>query len=133
MSQLQCIVVTPESTVCDLRAEFVVLPLYDGELGVAPKHSPLIGRLGYGELRIDSGGQRHRFYVDGGFVQIADDLVTVLTHRAVAATALEIDVLREQLSVAQSKQAHSPELIDQRERHVDQLRAQLRLAKRAAG
>ena len=49
---LQCIVVTPERTVRDTSAEFVALPLYDGEIGIAPGHSPMIGRLGSGEMRI---------------------------------------------------------------------------------
>ena len=52
------------------KADFVALPLYDGEIGIAPGHSPLIGRLGYGEMRIKPGGRRSRYYVDGGFVQV---------------------------------------------------------------
>ena len=48
-------------------APLATLPLYDGELGVAPGHTPMIGRLGYGELRIVFEGQTARFYVDGGF------------------------------------------------------------------
>ncbi len=49
--RLQCVVVTPERTLFDELVEFVALPLYDGELGVLPGRTPLIGRLGYGELR----------------------------------------------------------------------------------
>ncbi len=48
---LQCIVVTPERTVFDQPAEFVALTLFDGEIGIAPGHAPLIGRLGCGEMR----------------------------------------------------------------------------------
>ena len=48
--RVECVVVTPERTLFDELVEFVALPLYDGELGVLPGHSPLIGRLGYGEL-----------------------------------------------------------------------------------
>ena len=55
---LQCVVVTPEATVIDTPAEFVALPLYDGEVGIAPGRSPLIGRLGYGELRIRQTGTK---------------------------------------------------------------------------
>ena len=54
-SALRVVVVTPESTVVEASADFVALPLVDGEYGIAPKHSPMIGRLGYGELRIRSG------------------------------------------------------------------------------
>ena len=58
---LQCIVVTPEMTVLDTNAQFVALPLFDGECGIAPGRSPLIGRLGYGEMRIrTSAGERRR-------------------------------------------------------------------------
>ena len=54
--RLQCVVVTPERTLLDELVDFVALPLYDGELGVLPGRSPLIGRLGYGELRTRIGG-----------------------------------------------------------------------------
>ena len=53
-----CVVVTPEATVLDTPADFVALPLFDGECGVAPGHAPMIGRLGYGELRIGHGAAR---------------------------------------------------------------------------
>ena len=59
--KLQCIVVTPESTVLDEQVEFVALPLDDGEIGIAPGRAPLIGRLGYGELRLVTGGKTQRF------------------------------------------------------------------------
>ena len=52
MSQMQCIIVTPETTIVDCQASFVAVPLYDGELGIAAHHTPLVGRLGAGELRI---------------------------------------------------------------------------------
>src|SRR4051794_27227900 len=81
--RLQCVVVTPERTLFDELVEFVALPLYDGELGVAPGRTPLIGRLGYGELRTKSGGVTRRYFVDGGVVQGRDDVVTVLTNRAI--------------------------------------------------
>ena len=49
--QLKVVIVTPERAVLDAQAEFIVLPMVDGELGVLPQHAPLIGRLGKGELR----------------------------------------------------------------------------------
>ena len=58
--RLQCLVVTPERTLFDELVDFVALPLYDGELGVLPVRTPLIGRLGYGELRTKTGGVSRR-------------------------------------------------------------------------
>ena len=68
---LQCVVVTPERALLDEPADFVVLPMYDGELGVLPGRAPLIGRLGFGEMRVRRGGQTERYYVDGGFARSA--------------------------------------------------------------
>ena len=131
MAQLQCILVTPEKTLLDEQAEFVALPLYDGEIGVAPLHSPMIGRLGYGELRINQGGSSRRFYVEGGFVEVFNDVVSVLTGRAVPADQLDEAVALEQLNTAQSRLANTPELMAIRDRVVAQSRAQLHIARRA--
>lgn len=130
---LQCIVVTPEATVRDESADFVALPLFDGEIGIAPLHSPMIGRLGYGEMRIKRGQQTERFYVDGGFVEVADNIVSVLTNRAVPAAELDAEVAAEQLTAARARPANSPELLAIRDRVVSQSRAQLQIARGAGG
>lgn len=131
MAQLQCIVVTPEATILEEMVDFVALPLYDGELGVASGRAPMIGRLGYGEMRLVVGGQTRRFYVDGGFVQIASNLVSVLTNRAVPASSLDANAAGELLAQARSRPANSEELLALRDRAEQQARAQLRLAEHA--
>jgi F-type H+-transporting ATPase subunit epsilon len=128
MAHLQCVVVTPEATVRDEPADFVALPLYDGEIGILPGRAPLIGRLGYGEMRLVSGGQTAVYYVDGGFVQVNDNVVSVLTGRAVPASELKAGPLREQLEETLRRQAHAPELMELRDRQVAQARAMLRVA-----
>lgn len=130
--KLQCVVVTPEATVVDTQAEFVALPLYDGEIGIAPLHSPMIGRLGYGELRIVSGGKTSSYYVDGGFVQVAGDVVSVLTNRALPAEQVDADVAADKLVEAIQRPAPTDELSMIRDRQITQGRAQLRVAQRAA-
>ena len=128
---LTCTVVTPEQTALETKAEFVALPLYDGEIGIAPNHSPLIGRLGYGEMRIRSGGATVSYYVDGGFVQVADNVVAVLTNRAVPAKSLDPAAAETQLAAARQRPGNTPELLEIRERAIAQARAQLRTARRA--
>src|SRR5205809_5091602 len=83
--KLQCVLVTPERAVLDEAVDFVALPMYDGELGVLPGRAPLIGRLGYGELRTRHGSVTRRFFVDGGFAQVRANVVTVLTPGAIPA------------------------------------------------
>jgi F-type H+-transporting ATPase subunit epsilon len=128
--QLSCVVVTPEATVLDVKATFVALPLFDGEIGIAPQHSPMIGRLGYGEMRIVQGPITQVYYVDGGFVQVVDDTVSVLTSRAIPAERIDAEVAAEQVAASLARPAHSEELIAIRDRHLAQGRAQLRIARR---
>ena len=129
--QLQLVVVTPEATVLEETAEFVALPLFDGEIGIAPLHSPMIGRLGFGEMRVKHGGQVARYYLDGGFVQVVDDVVSVLTGRALPASSLDTAVAAEQLNDARRRPSNTPELMALRDRAELQARAQLRVARHA--
>ena len=130
MANLHCIVVTPEETAIEEETDFVTLPLDDGEIGIAPQHSPLIGRLGFGEMRLGTGGGAQRYYVDGGFVQVADDVVSILTNRILAAADLDAEVIAEQLETARSEPANTVEMLEIRDRAVSQARAQLRMAQR---
>lgn len=82
---VQVVVVTPEKAAFEGTADFVVLPMFDGELGVLPGRAPLIGRLGAGELRLKTGAATTRFYVEPGFAQVRANVVTVLTAKAVPA------------------------------------------------
>jgi F-type H+-transporting ATPase subunit epsilon len=79
---LKVVVVTPERAVLDEAADMVVLPLFDGEFGVMANHSPFVGQLGPGELRIKHGGETRTFFIDGGFAQVAKNVVNVLTQFA---------------------------------------------------
>ena len=129
-SALRCVVVTPEETVVDVGAEFVAMPLFDGEIGIARDHGPMIGRLGYGELRIRTGEETTHWYVDGGFVQVADNVVSVLTNRALPSDQVEFDVAEEQLQSALARGASGDDQMALRDRALSQARAQLRIARR---
>jgi len=129
MAGITCTVVTPEETALEVKADFVTLPLFDGEIGIGANHSPLIGKLGFGELRLRIGGKVTRYYVDGGFVQVAGNVVSVLTDRAVPAEQVDAGAAENQLSSSLKRKAHTPELMDIRDRQVAQARAQLRVAR----
>lgn len=128
--KLRCIVVTPEETALETEADFIALPLFDGEIGIAPLHSPMIGRLGYGEMRIRNGGTTSSYYLDGGFVQVVNNVVSVLTNRAVPAKKLDPVAAETQLLEAQQRPANTDELLAIRDRLIAQSRAQLRVARR---
>ncbi len=130
---MECIVVTPDATALQTPAQFIALPLYDGEMGIAPGHSPFIGRLGFGELRVTEVGKTLRLYVDGGFVQVANDQVAILTQHAIPAEKLDAATAREHLAAARARKASSPELMAIRDRAELQARAQLRIAQHNSG
>ena len=129
---LQCVVVTPERAVLDERVDFVALPMYDGELGVLPGRAPLIGRLGYGELRTQRGGQTRRYFIDGGFAQVRSDVVTVLTPRALRAEDINVAAATEALESARQG-AVAGEEAAMRLKAQDRARAQIRVAQRGQG
>lgn len=98
--KLHCVVVTPEKTLIDELVDFVALPLFDGEIGILPGRSPMIGRVGYGELRIKEGESNRRYYVDSGFVEVRNNVITVLTNRAIPVDQLDPAVAAHELEKA---------------------------------
>ena len=127
---LQCVVVTPERAVLDEPADFVALPMYDGELGVLPGRAPLIGRLGLGELRLRHGADTKRFFVEGGFAQVRTNVVTVLTQKALRAEDISGAAASQALEQAQAA-ATTPEARATQVKAQERARAQLRIAQRS--
>jgi F-type H+-transporting ATPase subunit epsilon len=79
---LRVSVISPERVLFDGEADSVVAPAYDGQVGILTGHAPMLTLLGRGQLRL-GGGQR--FAIDGGFLQVVDNHVRVVTERAGAA------------------------------------------------
>lgn len=77
-------VISPERTLYEGEASQVVAPAFDGEVGILPSHAPMMTLLGTGVLRLDSAAGQLRFSVQGGFLQVVDDVVRVVTERAAA-------------------------------------------------
>lgn len=130
---IRCVIVTPETTVLDSLARSVTLPLEDGQRGIARGHAPFIGRLGAGEVRIvgEQGGPAdavRRVFVEGGFVEVAHDLVTVITQRAVAAERLDAAAARAELEKISGSPAAGDEAIDAKLRAEQAARALVRSA-----
>lgn len=131
MANVKCVVVTPEATSIEQEADFVSVPLFDGEKGIGAGHAPMIGRLGYGELRLRTGGTADRYYVDGGFVQVENNVVSIMTGKLLKAADVDASTAEEQISESMKRPASTPELLEIRDRAVEQARAQLRIAKKS--
>jgi F-type H+-transporting ATPase subunit epsilon len=127
--RIQCVVVTPERTWLDELVDSVVIPAFDGELGILPGHSPLIARLGYGELRTRTGESVHRYYVDGGFTQVRDNVVTVLTHRAIPSAQLDPSSATRELERAEEQPDVTDHEFADKQRAVARARGMIRVAR----
>lgn len=118
-------IVTADREVFADDVEFVVVPGAEGELGILPRHAPLISALKAGELRMRRAGQVEYFAIGGGFVQIRPDKVVVLADDAQHSE--EIDESRAQ----EARERAEAELRDHPERATDAVRtlryAQVRL------
>lgn len=77
-------VISPEAIIFEGSADQVVAPAWDGEVGILENHAPLMLLLGSGELRVTRAGREERFLVKGGFLQVIDNVVTVLSESAEA-------------------------------------------------
>jgi len=75
-------VISPEKTVYEGEADSVVVPAWDGQLGIMKGHAPMLVLLGEGEMRVKEGASEERFHISGGFLQVVNDVVTVLSERA---------------------------------------------------
>ena len=83
-------VVSAESSIFSGEAEFVALPGESGELGIYPKHTPLITRIRPGAVRIQTtGGGEEFFFVAGGILEIQPNGVTVLADTAIRGADLD--------------------------------------------
>lgn len=91
---LELVVITPERQVLSEHVDEVVIPAHDGELGVLNRRAPLMCELGIGQLRYTVGAQTQRVFIDGGFAQVLDNHVAVLTPRALPAELVTPDVVR---------------------------------------
>ena len=94
--KIQLEVVTPERRVLNEAVDMVTVPGLGGELGILPGHTPLISQLQTGVLSYTQAGKSFQLHVSGGFVEVRDDLVSVLA--SVAERPEEIDAARAKLS-----------------------------------
>ncbi len=125
---LRCVVVTPEKTELDVEVAAVSLPMFDGQLGVLSGRAPMIGRLGFGRLQWTAAGRTETRFVDGGFVQIVNNQVTVLTDALMSLEGLDPNATRQELQAALKRPAVGPQAIEERQLAADRARAKMRLA-----
>jgi F-type H+-transporting ATPase subunit epsilon len=102
-------VVSAEESIFSGEAEFVVLPGEAGELGIYPRHTPLITRIRPGALRIKpaGGGDEQLIFVAGGILEVQPKVVTVLADTAIRGKDLDEAKATEALRKAEEARARA--------------------------
>ena len=87
-------VLTPEAPVLETDVTQVVVPAHDGLIGVLTHRAPLLTKLGIGVLRLDQpGGVQQQFVITGGYAQMKDNTLTILTDDALPAAQVTAQVI----------------------------------------
>jgi F-type H+-transporting ATPase subunit epsilon len=96
-------IVSAEEEIFSGLAEMVYAPAEMGEVGIAPRHTPLLTRLKPGEVRVQNGSEEQFFYVSGGMLEVQPYTVTVLADTAIRAK--DLDEASAKRAVEQAEQA----------------------------
>lgn len=120
MKTLEVSVVTPDGPVLEDNFEMVVCKAENGEIGILPQHIPLVTPLDIGEVRLKSGNDTKFVAVNGGFLEVRPDKVTILAQSAEKAE--DIDVAR-----AEQAKKRAEDRLQSKQDHVDFQRAELSL------
>ncbi|RMH12195.1 MAG: F0F1 ATP synthase subunit epsilon [Gammaproteobacteria bacterium] len=118
-------IVSAEEAIYSGPAEMLFAPAEMGEVGVLPRHAPLLTRLNPGEVRVRHGGEEESIYVSGGILEIQPEGVTVLSDTAVRAKDLD------EAAAIQAKEKAEQALHD-KQSEIDYGLAKARLAEAAA-
>lgn len=137
MTTIHVDVVSAEESIFSGEAEFVVLPGEAGELGIYPRHTPLITRIKPGVVRIRQAGaaEEDQVFVAGGILEVQPNVVTVLADTAIRAKDLDEAKASESLRAAEEarKSATSDLEIAKVEAEISALAAQLAAIKKLRG
>ena len=127
--------VTPETTLLDAEVASLQVPLFDGSAGILPGHAATVGRLGAGKLTVrlasanDAGQTDVVYFVDGGFVQIKGETVSLLTQRAMPLEKIDTEAARKELDAARVMNAAGEDEIEARQAAQDRARRMLALGR----
>jgi len=124
-----CSVITPEKQVYDGEVDSVVIPAHDGEIGILYNRSPLVCKLGAGSMRLGKAGVPEIWFIDGGFAQVIENRVIVLTQKAIRRTDLDPRHAEQLLAEARAMKVTDEVSARNKAKAEDSARAQLRLVR----
>ena len=126
-ANLRCTIIIPEGQVYDDEVDFVAVPAHDGEMGFLRNRAPLVCQLSVGSLRTRTGEAEQTWFVDGGFAEVLDNHVVVLTQEALRPEEIDRDEAHALLDAAQRMQALDDAGARRKDRAMTRARARLHM------
>ena len=109
----RCKLITPEERVIDAEVTYARVPLWDGKTGVMHHTSAFVGKIGFGELRLEfPQGTPKSWFIDGGFVQNVNDEVTILANGAIPTNEIDLTEAKAELAEATARIPNTPDEMD---------------------
>ena len=99
---IQCEIISQGSPVFEGKADIVLMPAYEGQIGVLPNHAPMLSMLEPGVITVRGEHKEYVFIVSGGIVEIQPDQVTILADTA--GNVEEIDIIRAEEEESRAEQ-----------------------------
>ena len=118
-------IVSAEKEIYSGIAEMVFAPLVTGEVGILPRHAPLLARMKPGEVRVRTSSEELQFYVSGGVLEVQPHVVTVLADTAIRAKDMDE-------AAAQAAKQRAEEALKDRKADIDYAQVQADLAQAIA-
>lgn len=123
---IRCKLITRKRRVLDAQVRYASVPLWDGKAGFMAESAPFVARVGFGRLRVDMpDGSEKAWFIDGGFMQCVDNVVTVLASDAVPVEELDAKEARAELAEANARKSEDPKEMDRISRERERARAKL--------
>jgi len=123
--------ITPDKAMMDADVTEVVFPAHDGEMGILAHRAPLVCKLGVGTLRVESSGKKNLFLIDGGFAQMLDNRLTILTQFAQKSSDIQPGDAEKTLAGAREIKIRDDASLEARTRAVRRAQTQQKLARSA--
>ncbi|HVT36943.1 MAG TPA: F0F1 ATP synthase subunit epsilon [Nevskiaceae bacterium] len=127
MANLHVDIVAAEGHIYSGEATMVFAPASQGEVGIAPRHAPLLTTLKPGTVRVQNGSEEHAFFVAGGILEIQPHLVSVLADTALRSKDIDEAAAAKAKADAEAKLAGAKTEMDLKHAQQELIEAAARL------
>jgi F-type H+-transporting ATPase subunit epsilon len=126
---IRVIIVTPAEQALDAKATYADVPAHDGQVGIQHLRAALLTKLGVGVLRLETPEGERKFFIDGGYAQVKNDELNILTDEAIDAAELDRGECEAAMKQAHALKGKTPEAQAHKDRENTRARAMLAAVK----